>query len=52
LENDLLRNLLVNDQHKMKIYSDNREGFYTKEVLSVMSKDKVIGKVNHPEKYY
>ena len=45
LENDLLRNLLVNDQHKMKIYSDNREGFYTKEVLSVMSKDKVIGKV-------
>ncbi len=45
LENDLLRNLLVNDQHKMKIYSENREGFYTKEVLSVMSKDKVIGKV-------
>jgi len=45
LENDLLRNLLVNDQIKMKIYADNRESYYTKEVLSVMSKDKVIGKV-------
>jgi PAS domain S-box-containing protein len=45
LENDLLRNLLVNDQHKMKIYADNRESYYTKEVLAVTSKDKVIGKV-------
>ena len=45
LENDLLMNLLVNDQHKMKIYADNRESFYTKEVLSVTNKEKVIGKV-------
>lgn len=45
LENDLLRNLLVNDQPKMKIYADNRESFYNKEVLSVVSKEKVIGKV-------
>jgi len=45
LENDLLRNLLVNDQHKMKIYADNRESYYTKEVLAVTSKEKVIGKV-------
>jgi PAS domain S-box-containing protein len=45
LENDLLRNLLVNDQHKMKIYADDRESYYTKEVLSVTSKDKVIGSV-------
>jgi len=45
MENDLLRNLLVNDQQKMKIYADNRESYYTKEVLSVTSKDKVIGKV-------
>jgi PAS domain S-box-containing protein len=45
MENDLLRNLLVNDQHKMKIYADNRESFYTKEVLAVTSKDKIIGKV-------
>ena len=45
LENDLLRNLLVNDQHKMKIYADERESYYTKDVLSVTSKDKVIGSV-------
>jgi len=45
MENDLLRNLLLNDQSKMKIYADNRESYYTKEVLSVISKDKVIGSV-------
>jgi PAS domain S-box-containing protein len=45
LENDLLRNLLVNQQHKMKIYADNRESYYSKESLAVISKDKVIGKV-------
>lgn len=45
LENDLLRNLLVNDQHKMKIYADNRESYFTKEVWPVLSKDKVIGQV-------
>jgi PAS domain S-box-containing protein len=45
LENDLLRNLLLTDQHKMKIYADNRESFYTKDVLSVTSKEKVIGSV-------
>lgn len=45
LENDLFRNLLVTDQHKMKIYADNRESYYSKEILSVVSKEKVIGKV-------
>ncbi|HEY4327307.1 MAG TPA: ATP-binding protein [Mucilaginibacter sp.] len=45
LENDLLRNLLVNDQPKMKIYADSRESFYTKEVLAVVSKERVIGSV-------
>jgi PAS domain S-box-containing protein len=45
LENDLLRNLLITDQTKMKIYADNRESYYSKEVLSVVSKDIVIGKV-------
>jgi PAS domain S-box-containing protein len=45
LENDLLRNLLVTDQVKMKIYADNKESFYSKETLSVTSKEKVIGKV-------
>jgi len=44
-ENDLMRNLLLNDQQKMKIYADGRESYYTKEVLSVTSKDKVIGSV-------
>jgi PAS domain S-box-containing protein len=45
MENDLLRNLLVTDQNKMKIYADNRESYYSKETLSVVSKEKVIGKV-------
>jgi len=45
LANDLMRSLLVNDQQKMKIYADARESYYTKDVLSVTSKDKVIGKV-------
>ena len=45
LENDLLRSMLKNDQQKMKIYADNRESYYNKEVLSVTSKDKVIGSV-------
>ena len=45
LENDLLRNLLVADQNKIKIFADNRESYYSKEMLSVVSKDKVIGKV-------
>src|ERR1700759_3846803 len=29
----------------MKIYADNRESYYSKEVLSVVSKEKVIGNV-------
>ena len=45
LENDLLRNLLVNDQHKMKIYADNRESYFSKEILAVTSEDRIIGKV-------
>jgi PAS domain S-box-containing protein len=45
LENDLLRNLMVTDQNKMKIFADDRESYYSKEVLSVVSKEKVIGKV-------
>ncbi len=45
LENDLMRNLLVNDQPKMKIYADNRESYYSKAVLSILSKDIVIGSV-------
>ncbi|HWD86944.1 MAG TPA: ATP-binding protein [Mucilaginibacter sp.] len=45
LENDLLRNLLVTDQHKMKIYADNRESYYYKDITPVMNKETVIGKV-------
>ncbi|MDR6945227.1 HAMP domain-containing sensor histidine kinase [Mucilaginibacter pocheonensis] len=45
MENDLLRNLLVTDQPKLKIFADNRESFYSRESLSVTSKGKVIGKV-------
>jgi two-component system sensor histidine kinase VicK len=45
LENDLLRKLLVNDQTKLRIFADDREGFYSRESLSVNNKDKVIGKV-------
>lgn len=45
LENDLLHNLLVTDRTKMKIYADNRESYYSKEILSVVSKEKVIGNV-------
>jgi len=45
LENDLLRNLLVTDQQKMKIFADGRESYYTKEVLPVFNNEKVIGKV-------
>ena len=45
LENDLLRNLLVTDQTKMKIFADNRESYYSKEILSVTSAERIIGKV-------
>jgi PAS domain S-box-containing protein len=45
LENDLLRNMLVNNQDKMKIYADNRESYFTKEILQVVNEEVVIGKV-------
>lgn len=45
LENDLLRNLLVNDQPRLKIFANDRESFYSKEVLPVKSEDRVIGSV-------
>ncbi len=45
MENDLLRNLLINDHLKMKINTDNREDYYSKEIVPVISNDKVIGKV-------
>ncbi len=45
LENDLFRNLMVADQKKIKIYADNRESYFSKQTQSVVSKDRVIGKV-------
>jgi PAS domain S-box-containing protein len=45
LENDLLRNMLFVDQPKMKIFADNRESYFTKDVLEVTNSDKAIGKV-------
>jgi len=45
VENDLLRNLLQTSQSKIKIFADNRESYYSKEILSVVNKDKAIGKV-------
>ncbi|MBS1502282.1 MAG: HAMP domain-containing protein [Bacteroidetes bacterium] len=45
LENDLFRNLLLSDQHKMKIYADGRESYYSKDIMPVMSTEKLIGQV-------
>ncbi|HVS90537.1 MAG TPA: ATP-binding protein [Mucilaginibacter sp.] len=45
LENDLFRNLLLTDQHKMKIYADGRESYYSKDIMPVMSTEKLIGQV-------
>lgn len=45
LENDLLRNMLVTDQHKMKIYADNKESFFNKETVDVVNDGTTIGKV-------
>jgi len=45
IENDLLRNLLVNDQPRLKIFADDRESYYSKDVLSVKNEDEVIGSV-------
>jgi PAS domain S-box-containing protein len=45
LENDLLRNMLFVDQQKMKIFADDRESYFEKEVLEVKNDEKIIGKV-------
>jgi len=45
VENDLLRNLLQTNQARIKIFADNRESYYSKEMLSVINKDKSIGNV-------
>jgi PAS domain S-box-containing protein len=47
LKNDLLRNLLHTEAavSPIKIYADNRESYFTKEVLSIMADDQPIGEV-------
>lgn len=45
MENDLMRNLLVNDQTKLKIFAGDHESYYSKESRPVVSNDKVIGRV-------
>jgi PAS domain S-box-containing protein len=47
LKNDLMRTLLQegNDKQELKIYADNKESFFNKDVLSVTSNDKLIGQV-------
>ncbi|OCX52152.1 PAS domain-containing sensor histidine kinase [Mucilaginibacter sp. PPCGB 2223] len=45
LENDLLRNILHADQTRMKIFADNRESYFTREVLDVVNENTSTGKV-------
>src|SRR5450432_368048 len=47
LKNDLMRTLLLHEGEKkeLKIYADNRESYFNKDILDVTSNDAVIGKV-------
>ena len=47
LSNDLMRTLLQDTVEKkdLKIYADNKESYFSKDVLDVTSNDEVIGKV-------
>jgi PAS domain S-box-containing protein len=46
LTNDLMRRLLQNDNHtELKIYADNKESYFNKDVLSVSNDAQVIGNV-------
>jgi signal transduction histidine kinase len=47
LKNDLMRKLLQTDADKkdLKIYFDNKEGFFNKDVLDVTNNNEVIGQV-------
>lgn len=44
-ENDLLRNMLITDNPKMKIFADGKESYFTKEILEVTNEAQFIGKV-------
>jgi len=47
LQNDLMRTLLQEEGEKkaLKIYADNKESYFNKDILSVTSNDAVIGQV-------
>src|ERR1700730_4581800 len=47
LKNDLMRKLLQNDEEKqeLKIFADNRESYFNKDVLNVTNNEKIIGEV-------
>jgi PAS domain S-box-containing protein len=45
LENDLLRNMLVTDEHRMKIYADDKESYFNKDTVDVVNEGSIIGKV-------
>ena len=47
LKNDLIRTLLLDDPEKkdLKIYADNKESYFSKDVLNVTNNEAVIGQV-------
>jgi PAS domain S-box-containing protein len=47
LKNDLMRTLLqeTNDKQELKIYADNKESYFNKDVLNVTSNGVIIGQV-------
>jgi len=46
LQNDLMRTLLQNDTKKdLKIYADEKESFFSKDVINVIANNEVIGNV-------
>ncbi len=47
LKNDLMRKLLQNGEEKqeLKIFADNRESYFNKDVLNVTNSEKIIGEV-------
>ncbi len=47
LKNDLMRNLLQSNEEKkeLKIFADNKESYFNKDVLSVTNNEQIIGQV-------
>jgi len=47
LKNDLMRTLLQNGEskHELKIYADNKESYFNKDVVTVINNEQVVGEV-------